>query len=190
MARRLFGRIPRPWEFAGLTGAPDDAKVQVGTSQGTLWIEMQATTPNGYHGVYQVLRTRRELTVVNEAFRIHERTMQRKGLGLDVFRRQLHYADVLGIRRITTHAGRRRGENGYYTWPRFGFDGRLPRRIRGSLPSTLQDATSILDLMACAAGRHWWKRHGTTIHVAFDLRARSRSWNAFYRYLDERLGGS
>jgi hypothetical protein len=98
----------------------------------------------------------------------------------------LDYARRLGISRIELVAGRRSYENGYYTWPRFGFDGLLPPNIQQKLPPGLSHAQSVLDLMDGETGRRWWKEHGATVPVTFDLSQGSRSWEVFGRYLQER----
>lgn len=114
--------------------------------------------------------------------------MQRNGLGLRIFRRQLAQAKALGIRRIEVTAGRSRVENGYYTWPRFGMNGPLPAEIRRALPPGLRSARSVLDLTESEPGRWWWKAHGTTVELAFDLSDGSRCWRVFHQYLRSRLG--
>jgi hypothetical protein len=98
--------------------------------------------------------------------------------------RQLRYAQALGIVGVETFADRRPDDNGYYLWPRFGFDGPLPSQIRQELPQDLAAAQTVLDLMQSKAGRQWWRRHGVAIRVRFDLTLESRSWRAFLRYLD------
>lgn len=184
---RLFGRRLKRWEYAGLAGAPDDARVNVGTLDGRLWLEMYAAEPNCYGGVWLVWRVRSDVVIVNDAFHIHRRSMRRKGLGLRIFNRQLDHAGTLGVARIETVAGRRENENGYYTWPRFGFDGPLGEETRQNLPRGLQHAQTVLDLMQCETGRRWWKQHGKTIRVAFDLAECSRCRCVFDRYVYHRL---
>jgi hypothetical protein len=105
---------------------------------------------------------------------------------LGIFYRQLVHAHALGVTRIETHAGRSDHENGYYTWPRFGFDGPLPPSIHTVLPKRLASARSVLDLMECERGREWWRQNGTSIRLAFEVAPRGRSWKVFQRYLLQR----
>jgi hypothetical protein len=83
--------------------------------------------------------------------------------------------------------------NGYYTWPRFGYnesivsirkkDPDLARKIREEFP----DAKSILDVMITKEGRDWWKANGTDLFNArFDLQEGSRSRFVLDTYLEER----
>lgn len=127
------------------------------------------------------------LVIVKDAFHIHVEDMRRQGLGLRIFHRQLENAKTLGIQRIETIAGRRDGENGYYTWPRFGFDGPLPEEIHEKLPLGLEHARTVLDLIDCEKGRLWWREHGDTIDVAFDVAEGSRSRKVFERYVRNKL---
>jgi hypothetical protein len=183
IARRLFHRPLETWEYAGLAGAPDDAKVEVGASAGKLYIEMGDPITAAYRAHYYVRRAKSQLVLVNDGFHVHLRVRQGRGFGLHVFYRQAANATALGIRRIETVAGRRRDENGYYTWPRFGFEGVLRTRLRRMLPIGLEAARTVLDLMECEKGRTWWREHGETIGVAFDLAPGSRSRLILERYV-------
>jgi GNAT superfamily N-acetyltransferase len=180
--RRLFQRDLQPWEYAGLAGAPDDAEVEVGTLDGGVYLDVFQPATNRYRAVQLVKPADAGPFLVIEALRIHN-AMRRQGLGLRIFTRQLTTANALGVGRIETTAGRSLHENGYYTWPRFGFDGPLPPEIKRRLPRGLDHADTVLDLMEYEKGRLWWKAHGVVVHLAFDLVGRSRSWSVFARYL-------
>jgi len=184
-ARRLFGRALEPWEYAGLAGAPDDALVEVGTLHGGIYLELCQPLSNSYRGSHVAQRLSVGVVLFNEGFYIQRRRLQRRGLGLRVIQRQLHSARNLGVLRIVGRAGRRHGENGYYTWPRFGFDGPLPVQVRQRLPPGLRGARTVLDLIDCEAGRRWWRQNGVPLHVSFDLADGSRSWAVFERYLSQ-----
>jgi len=185
-AKRLFGRPLLPSDYAGLAGAPDDATVEVGTLAGTLYVELRGPPRQGYRAFHRVRQTQRSLVILSDGFHILRRRIQGRGLGLRVLARQLDHARRLGVSRIELVAGRRSYENGYYTWPRFGFDGPLPPHIREKLPPELNRAQRVLDLMQCQAGRRWWKDHGVSMPVLFDLSRGSRSWETFERYFRER----
>jgi hypothetical protein len=182
IARRLFRRPLRAWQYAALAGAPDDAQVEVGASGGDLYIELGDPLAAAYRGHFYVRRMAARLVLLNDGFHIRLRRSQGRGLGLRVFRRQVAGAAALGIDSIQATASRRGDENGYYTWPRFGFDGAMPARLRRDLPSGLRWARTVLDLMEREEGRLWWRAHGATIRVTFDLRAGSRSRAALQRY--------
>ena len=182
----LFGRTLRTWEYAALAGAPASAEILVGVLDGGLYLETRDRRQHEYLAVTLVRLVRCCLIVVNDGFHIYRPSMRGKGLGLRVFTKQLHQAKRMGARRIDTTAGRNPGENGYYTWPRFGFDAMLPFEIRPSLPPDLRHAQTVLDLMESEEGRTWWRQHGTAIEASFDLADHSRSWQVFQRYRAER----
>jgi hypothetical protein len=185
ISRRWFQRTLQPCEYAGLAGAPDDAAVEVGVLNDRLYIELGGPRA-AYRAHSYLFRKRRILVLLNDGFHIHARPMQNQGLGLQIFHRQVHNAAALGVGRIETVAGRRARENGYYTWPRFGFDGVLPASVRRILPPGLEGSRSVLDLMRCEKGRAWWREHGATIRVAFDLARGSRSRRALAQYVRKR----
>ncbi len=185
-ARHLFGRHLLPYDYAELAGAPDDALVEVGTLGGALYIEVSGPPERAYRAFHRVRASQCSPVIFSDGFYILRRHLQGCGLGLRVFARQLEHARRLGVGRIELVAGRRSYENGYYTWPRFGFDGPLPHVVRQNLPPELSRAQTVLDLMDDEPGRRWWKRHGITLPVAFDVTRQSRSWEVFARYLRER----
>jgi GNAT superfamily N-acetyltransferase len=167
-----------------LAGAPDDAEVDVGTvCGGGLYLEMCQPVTGFYRAAQRVRPARDGPAIVIEGFCIHS-SLRSRGLGLQIFSRQLVAASALGVAQIEITAGRGEGENGYYTWPRFGFDGPLPPEIRRSLPLGLDHARHVLDLMEDDLGRRWWKANGMAVRLAFDLTVDSRSRHAFGRYVD------
>ncbi len=180
---RWFGRRLWAWELAGLAGAPHDAEVDVGTFRGQIYLELNHPAASDYGSVLLVRFLRGRPVLVIEQLHIHRRGMQTRGLGLAIFARQLSHARHLGIRRIETVAGRGRRENGYYTWPRFGFDAPLPLEVRRRLPTMFRRTTRVGDLMEREAGRSWWRKYGVPLSLAFDLESRSRCWKRFDRYI-------
>jgi hypothetical protein len=183
IARRLFQRPLQSWEYAGLAGAPDDGQVEIGASGNSLYLELRDPTAAAYRAYFYVRRADGRIIVINDGFHVLLRHLRRRGIGLRIFRRQVIGSASLGVNRIEVVAGRRADENGYYTWPRFGFDGALPARLRRALPLGLQNARTVLDLMECEPGRAWWREHGVTIRAKFDLAAGSRSRETWDRYL-------
>ena len=76
--------------------------------------------------------------------------------------------------------------NGYYTWPRLGFDNSLkalPKRIIRELPPKFHDRKRISDPMATEDGREWWKKNGCTINLTFNLSRNSSSMKILNNYI-------
>jgi hypothetical protein len=186
LSQRLFGRLLRPREYAGLAGAPDNAKVEVGASDGQLYIELGDPVAASFRGHYYLFYRKAAVVLRNDGFHILVHAMRRQGLGLQICCRQARSAAACGVDRIELRAGRRRDENGYYTWPRYGFDCPLPASIRRRLPLGLDRSRALLDLMSCEKGREWWREHGVTIRVRFDLAPGSRSWRVLAEYVRAR----
>jgi hypothetical protein len=186
ISQRLFGRILGSAEFAGLAGAPDDGLVEVGVVSQKLYLELSDPANHVYGGSFFLQGGQAPTVLLNDGFCIYVRAMRRRGLGLHVFHRQVQNAASLDIRRIDAVAGRAKDENGYYTWPRYGFQAPLPPSVLSRLPLALRHCRTILQLMASARGREWWGTHGETLAVRFDLTPGSRSWATLASYVLER----
>lgn len=110
-----------------------------------------------------------------------------KGVGTNVFTSQVKAAVDLGFRDIITTATGEYGDedyNGYYTWPRLGYDTEiynLPQQK--SIKREFPGAKSLSDLMKTPEGRSWWKQNGTTFKAFFDLREGSQSRKVLEEYV-------
>lgn len=117
------------------------------------------------------------LEVHNDHFLL---TTQGTGIGSRVFTTQVRAMRAAGVNRITTEAARSvRGAevamNGYYTWPRLGYDAALPSYTISALPVNLSTSTRVSDLMTTQEGRDWWRQNGQSTDMEFDLTAGSLS---------------
>lgn len=110
-----------------------------------------------------------------------------EGLATRVHARQIVEARKLGVTTIFTEAARTGGYamNGYYTWPRLGYDRTFTKAEHAKLPRELASAKTILELMALPGGREWWKSNGFNVGVTFDVHPNSPSSRALDRYLEE-----
>jgi SPP1 gp7 family putative phage head morphogenesis protein len=109
-----------------------------------------------------------------------------QGLGAQIFARQVDALRASGFGRIDTLAAGHYGDdtyNGYWTWARFGFSGRLPQRLSSKLPPELASAQTVSDLMMTPDGREWWRLHGQSLDMSFDLDPSSRSSEHLEIYL-------
>lgn len=114
------------------------------------------------------------------------------GIGTEIFASQVAGAIDHGIDEIRTHAA---GEpdhwmNGYYTWPRLGYDGSIEdihsqdtvSKVRAEFP----EAKTIQDIYSTEEGRSWWKENGSDFEAKFDLKKGSKSLRILRTYLEER----
>jgi GNAT superfamily N-acetyltransferase len=187
--KNLLGKDATLQHVASAVGAPDDSRVSV-TSLGTeeVYVTIKGTGYNASRRIYKGGDDR--IVIHNESFFV-DKEHQGKGLGASVFGRQVEQASKLGVARITTHAA---GDvdtpsfNGYTTWPKFGYDGNIPREVAldihdGNIPEPpVRGATRVSHLMGSKAGREWWTENGKAVDLTFDLTPGSysrRTWDAY-----------
>jgi len=115
--------------------------------------------------------------------------MQGKGVAAKVLLDQAKFLSDNGFKLLRLDAGRSKddGENGYYSWPRLGFDKKLTASDKMDLPEEFQDVTTLSDLMSTDAGRKAWKEYGSTVKdLEFDLSENSRSMKVLSDYVASR----
>ncbi len=71
--------------------------------------------------------------------------------------------------------------NGYYTYPKYGFDEAIPGPVLALITpqqnAALQGRATVLQLMADAVGRAFWRANGVQLNnMVFDLTPGSVSW--------------
>lgn len=134
--------------------------------------------------------------ISNRAFFVRP-SARGRGLGLEVFRRQVQEAANLGIQHIQTDAGKGDGMNGWVTWPKFGYNMEINDYLRRKMPKELQGAKTLQQVLAMPGGGQWWagdswdrrgektgkRGHGQYVAMKFDLTPGSESMVALNRYL-------
>ncbi|MCZ7556817.1 MAG: hypothetical protein M5R41_10500 [Bacteroidia bacterium] len=178
--KRIFGRELERSEFIRLAGAPDGAKLLVEPAGNAIELVVE-------HPLYSDQCVRRIYKAGNGDVRmVNEGLFTKKespgAFGLRAFQQQVQQCSELGIRKIRTTAARDRDLNGYYTWPRFGYDAELPVKFRSLLPPELSDVDNLSDLMKTKQGRDWWTLNGDTVTVDFDLAPDSYSMRTLREY--------
>lgn len=105
------------------------------------------------------------------------------GTGLRAFARMVRAGQAAGFVAIDTVAvgAARSDRNGYYTWPRFGFDA-----VLAPLVAERAGACDLLTLMATPEGRDWWRLNGGAVEARFDLLPGSRSLAVLDQYMREK----
>lgn len=96
--------------------------------------------------------------------------------GADVVRTMEHMLRV-GITRINCTACRSETMNGYYTWARLGFTGKIPigalaEDVVSEMRAKFGKITEVEQLMRKPGGAQWWKQNGTTWEASFSFNNR------------------
>lgn len=154
-----------------------------------------------HHPEYDAHRTIYHNIVYNDDFYAKKTGT---GIGTRVLNRQVQEAAEAGLEEIhCTAAGKKgREENGYYTWPRLGYDGDIPERVMDKL--VLQKDSpyhgkkfeevprNVSGLMRTREGREWWRDNGHTFQAKFDLSEGSLSRRILDEYVEakERASGA
>jgi hypothetical protein len=227
-ADALFGEDTAPELLAAASNAADGASVEVYDSLYRPGAISVRTSGDGYSATRYFYRDTAtgELRVNNSTFgmeyiknkghnpndpKSNEWMKKNPALnGTELLANQVRALRAIGVKKITTLAARaddiddpNNAMNGFYTWPRLGYDASIPEREFKKMPPELQAQVganptgskterSILDLMATTAGRDWWKANGTDIRAEFDLSDGSLSMRTLEKYLNDRAakGGS
>lgn len=188
-SRELFGKELSEHELANLVGAPNGTRVSVYSTppaRAEAGLLVQVYDSNGaFSGIRHVFKENGQLVLHNELLTL-KKNLQGQGLGTSIFAKQVEGARVLGVSEIRTTAAKNKNMNGYYTWPRVGYNADLPAKYARKLPDSLKDAKTFHDLYAKPGGRDWWKANGGTVDMHFDLKSGSASLRVFNAYRAER----
>jgi hypothetical protein len=111
-----------------------------------------------------------------------------EGLGTRIAAHQIRAAVDFELDGIEVQAVRsdEYGWNGYYTWPRIGYNAPLPRWFRDMLPEALQNLKDFNDLMHHQVGRDLWKKHGVDVILQFNPSRTSKEYLYHLDYLRQR----
>lgn len=219
--RKMFGRDLTRDELGSLVGAPEGAYVRL-TTDGKKEIVLNLHGPaydpfNTRTSTYDYFADRtltlrgKSLVMHNDLFLI-DKSLQGTGLGTSIFADEAHSLSDLGVSKIETTGARSappRGMNGYYTWPRLGYTGKLEQDItdalkdaaaKGDVPAAWAKYTRVEQLMKTPEGAAWWKANGEQIDLSFSLKPGSKNLQLLDAYTQaraelaamkeaERLGG-
>ncbi len=183
---RILGRVPSAPELIRLMGLTpsEPATLYVGADGDTVTFALKDHPHVLIQG--RVLYLDGDEPVLEHShLRLDEAAPQ--GYGSRLFARAVATAHALGIRRIETLAQRADDAEppyiGYYVWPLLGYDGELPEYLRERLAAAGFAKGTLGEVMADPAAREWWKRHGASVHCAFDVADPARRRH-LYRYLE------
>ena len=102
---------------------------------------------------------------------------QDKGIATKSLARQVFYAAKNGVKRIETFAPKSNSMNGFYVWPKHGFEGNIPTDLVEKIRKRFKDPNmkTMQDIFDKPDGGSYWKQFGKDVEVTFDLTPGSRS---------------
>lgn len=167
-------------DIASLVGSQPDTKIMVEREGSTLYVYSD-------HPLYECERAIYRDHIENNSF---EAKVKGKGVGTAILINQVTAAakHKQFAYLYTTAAGSASSEmNGYYTWPRLGYDAGLNLK-RYLADEALQKfgANRVSDLMKTKDGREWWKENGSGQDMSFDLTRGSLSRKVLSNYVREK----
>lgn len=186
----IFGRVLEKREWGELVGAVAGAQVAVAGHYNSVYIAVKHPRYEQARSIFTALQG--VVTLDNEHFkRLDLDTPDHpKGLGTRIIAAQVRAAQRFRIKEINCIASGSPNtqSNGYYTWPRLGFDGALSSEQRALYAAhTGRSAPpTVLELLALPGGKDWWRDNGSMIDVTFDLAKDSVSHQVLLNYLEEK----
>lgn len=139
-----------------------------------------------YRAIYSFHRSERGLELSLQNFEISREEERGHGVGAHILAAQAQAAYRLGFSSIGCVAERKPGRNGYYSWPRLGFDWEIPASMRARLPTEFGIITRLSDIMGSADARVWWKEYGWSVPADFDTRPDSESMHALRLFFEDK----
>jgi hypothetical protein len=177
LGKDVFGHAPSLNEYAALVGAPDGSKVIVTVGQKDKLVVFVSNKKLGLSSERWLWKTEEGPVIFNTKMYLDDKAPA--GMGTRILAHQVAAGRALGVASITTSATRDEGLNGYYTWPRLGFDGALPDHL--VVPATLGHPRSVGEVMKTEAGRSWWKVNGRTVLVGLSPKEGAPAHQAYLR---------
>jgi len=215
----MFGHALTRDELGGLVGAPQGGYVEItSTGNDALAIELKGPSydplnPRSlgdspfeierrleYSATrYMFTNLDGDLVMDNDRFVVGD-AFKSQGMGSAIFADEVQSLSNLGVKYIVTEAGgdgatlaaNPQALNGFYTWPRLGYNGKLEHEAlqaikdaveRGELPKSYGSFSTIQQLMRTPQGRAWWKLNGKEMRLKFNLAPNSLSMRVLKAYL-------
>jgi len=141
---------------------------------------------SSYKTIYSVHRGQQGLELSLQNIEISNEEDRGHGLGAYIFAAQAQAAYQLGFHSIGCLAERKTERNGYYSWPRIGFDWEIHPSMKNRLPQEFGALPRLSDIMGRADARAWWKEHGWSVPADFDTQPTSTSMRVLRSYLQEK----
>jgi hypothetical protein len=189
----LFGKAVTKDQIADLAGATNGAIVKITLGQsgvGGVWRTIVKVDVK--HALYtqkrEIVKGKDgKLVVKNKSFYSTEEAPP--GMGTRMMAKQVETARELGVAQLETWAdgNKHSHNNGYYTWPRLGYDMPLPDYFTLMAEKNgFKSPKTVTDLMCQPGGAEWWKEWGRGGAATFDLDPDSVSSQVHAAYLEEK----
>lgn len=185
-----LGRKLTPNEIGGLVGALDGSKIEAANSYSGMQFRVSHPLVAAQERILSI-DGRGRLFMHNHYFRTSRTAPE--GIGLKSFATQVHHAEKFGIQYIDTDAvgdfkksQDENGWNGYYSWPRMGYNAELNEDDWEKFPLTYRGIPDLNSLFEQQNGNLVWKHFGTGREMIFDLDPTTPSWRILRKYLQER----
>lgn len=191
----IFGKEVPDDLMGAMTNAPDGSSVDIqrGYEPGQV-IARISSEKDGITAMRSFGKDKEGKKFVHNEIFVIESNSPHKGKGVEFFRDQVAALREASVDYIETHAAGNKSDkyyNGYYTWPRMGYDGTMSDKAIKKLPKKFRDQLkgkkNVQALFALPGGKEAWKEHGDDIFDAkFDLSEGSQSLKILEAYLKER----
>ena len=172
-----------PEEVAALAGAIPGSLMKITeVRDGKVYVSIQ-------HDKYSCRREISTSIIKNVVLLVWE---PGQGLGLSIFSQQVDSAVKMGFSKIQTSPTRGRNYNGYYTWPRLGYDADISQGTfifneKVMKEAQLKGYKKVSDFFKTEEGRQFWKDNGDGGFPAiFDLTEGSQSRRVLDAYRSEK----
>lgn len=179
--RQVFGRDLSDHELAQLAGADIGSELTISGSGRQIDVALNGATVSRD---FQVERRGNQIVLHDNYTRnTGERT---SSSGQDLIR-GMQNMRALGVTKVECLAARNSGMNGYYTWAKLGFTGKIPGSVRSAARAQFGNVTRVEQIMQRPGGAAWWKQNGDSFDASFSFR-NGYSMNTLNRFL-ARIGG-
>lgn len=192
--RAIFGRDWTADDIAAATGAPQGCDVRIvadAYGMGGIRVEVKG---NGFESNTMIQKGRDGVVEASCEWMHVAPEARGRGIGASTVLQGMLKASQMGVQRARCTAGQGGGMNGYYTWPRLGFDGDIGysarEQLRSSGPAAHRNATRVAELMTTQEGRDWWKRNGHQFSATFDLTPNSVSRQRLNAYMQAKAAAA
>lgn len=178
--RSVFGREVSRGDLARLVGAQEgdhvtiEARPTKGRERPIFSVSFDSATRSGEHNFTRG----RDGVEIHDSSVTNERNRRTALSGREALRAFAHM-QRMGISRIVATASRHNGANGYYTWARLGFTGKIPASVLPAAQARFGKVTTVQALMKQPGGPAWWREHGDSWHATFSFKPGSHSRRVF-----------